>query len=371
MRAHAPLLRAGSRDAPLYFVSRHRDVSLGLKDSESFSSAMGQADPLPGFILNMDPPEHTRLRALVAAAFTPRAMRAAEEAVRVVVERRWAAVLARGGGDLVTEFATPCTVEVISTILGDPDAEPRQVREWTRQSNAYLGRILRAAPNEGVDDSGYRALQAYLDAALDRAQRREDADTVVANLARLRDRGALTREEAAGFAGLLLMAGHETTTILTGNCFDLLLELPAELDRLREPGGAKMFLEEVLRFRPTVHRITRRAAVDTEIGGYCVPVGAAIRFLAASANRDEDVFPDGERFDPGRAPGSLATFGYGPHLCIGAWLARMEVRMMLETVGRTTSALRFNPKIGRQPLAGGAFATSGLVRLGAEVIPRS
>ncbi len=370
MREHAPVLRAGSPEAPFYVVSRHRDVSAGLRDAAIFSSAMGQAEPLPGFILNMDPPEHTALRSLVAAAFTPRAMRMAEEVVAAVVERTWAAVLARGGGELVGAFAGPCTVAVISAVLGAPDADPGQIREWTRQSSAYLGHILRGAPDTGVDGSGHRALLDFLDAALDRADR-AGADTVVANLARLRAEGRITRAEASGFAGLLLMAGHETTTILIGAGLDVLLERPGELERLRTAAGAKAYLEELLRFRPTVHRVTRRAAVETEVGGYRVPAGASLRFLAASANRDDAVFPDGDTFDPERPAGPAATFGYGSHMCIGAWLARMEVRLILETIGRTVERLEFDPAIGRTPLAGGAFATSGLSRLGVKLTPRA
>ncbi len=107
------------------------------------------------------------------------------------------------------------------------------------------------------------------------------------------------------------------------------------------------------------------------MGGYHVPAGASLRFLAASANRDEEVFADGEAFNPDRPAGAIASFGYGPHMCIGAWLARMEVRLILETIGRTTKQLKPDPAIGRAPLQGGAFATSGLTRLGAKLTPRA
>ena len=369
MREHAPVLRAGDPESPLVVVSRHRDVSRGLRDAGVFSSAMGQSEPLPGFILNMDPPEHTSLRSLVAAAFTPRAMQAAEQLVSAIVRRSWAAVLQRGPVDLISGFAGPCTVAVISGVLGAPDAEAEQIREWTRQSNAYLGRILRGAPDAGADGTGYHALLAYLDTALDRAEG-EEGETVVANLARLRRDGRISREEACGFAGLLLMAGHETTTILTGNCLEILLDAPTELERLRTASGAKAFLQEMLRYRPPVHRVTRRAAADTEVSGYHVPAGASLRFLVASANRDEEVFADGDRFVPDRPAAGIASFGYGPHMCIGAWLARMEVQLILETIGQSTERLEFDATIGRTALQGGAFATSGLTRLGAKLTRR-
>lgn len=366
MRANAPVLRAGARDAPLYVVSRFADVSAGLRDAEAFSSAMGQSTPLPGFILNMDALDHSRLRPLVAAAFTPRAIKAVEPLVAEVVEQRWRPVLARGGGDLVGDFASPCTVSVISSILGIPVSLSEEVRAWTTQSIAYLATLLRNVPDAGADAGGHTALIRLINEALDSAAD-DGNDTVASNLARLRREETLTREEASGFACLLFMAGHETTTILTSNAFDVLLQQPELLGELRTPEGVKGFLDELLRLRPSVHRVTRRATRETTVAGCRVAAGASVRFLVGSANRDESHFVDSEMFDPRRPAAGTATFGYGPHMCIGSWLARMELRLILERVGRTVDRLAPDPAIPRIPLTGGAFATVGLQQLGVRL----
>ena len=344
-------------------------MSAGLRDADTFSSAISQAEPLPGFILNMDPPDHTRLRALVAGAFTPRAIKAAEPRVAEVVSATLGRVLASGGGDLVGDVASPCTIAVIAAVLGIPVSQAAQVREWTSQSIAYLGQLLRGVLGE-ADAGGHRALLALVGAALDAAAD-DDGDTVAANLARLRRDGEMTPEEACGFACLLFTAGHETTTILTGAAFDVLLSEPHLLAALREPEAAREFLEELLRLRPSVHRVTRRARRDTSICGFHVPAGSSVRFLVGSANRDERRFADAETFDPQRRAASVATFGYGAHMCIGSWLARMELRLILEAIGRTVEVLAADPAIPRLPLVGGAFATAGARQLGARMTART
>lgn len=369
MRENAPVLRAGLPEAPLHIVSLYRDVNAGLRDAETFSSEMGQAEPLPGFILNMDPPEHTRLRALVSAAFTPRAMQELEPKVLAIVTEMWGAILARSGGDLMGEFASRCTIAVISAVLGIPVSQSSQMREWTSQTIAYMGRLLRGVPDIGADATGREALLAHIDAIFDRMVN-DDNDTVAANLARLRRDGLITREEASGFAALLFMAGHETTTILTGNCLDVLMQHPEYVEMLRTSAGAKAFLDEMIRFRPPVHRVTRRTTRDTEIAGRQIPAGASIRFLIGSANRDEAIFTDGDIFAPSRRPTGNASFGYGPHMCIGSWLARLEVRLILETIGNTTERIAADASLPRLPLLGGAFATVGLHQLGGRLEPK-
>jgi cytochrome P450 len=208
----------------------------------------------------------------------------------------------------------------------------------------------------------------YISSVQDKAAQRGE-ETIVGNLARLREDGSLTREEAAGFAAMLFMAGHETTTLLSGNCLDFLSTRADILETLRTPGTIPRFIDEMLRYRPPVHRLTRYTSCDVDVGGYHIPAGSSVRLMIASANRDEEKFPDPDRFDLQRSNAAHAGFGYGIHMCMGSWLAKLEVRLMLEHVVATSAALVPDPRWPRTPLTGGAFATVGLHSLGLAVLP--
>ena len=256
---------------------------------------------------------------------------------------------------------------MICNVLGIPDERAAEMRRWTSESIDYLAQVLRGVSGE-VSRAGYDALLDTISAAMNRAS--GEQDSVIGNLARLRDEGVLSRPEAAGFAGLLFTAGHETTTLMTGNCLDLLAREPGWLALLREPDGPASFLEEALRFRPPVHRLARVATRDVELGGFLIPTGSNLRFMIAAANRDPRQFDQPGRFEPGRDNAGNAVFGYGVHLCIGAWLARLELRLILASVGAMTEHLCFDPDRLPVPLAGGAFATVGLRSLPLRATPR-
>ena len=257
---------------------------------------------------------------------------------------------------------------VISAVLGIRVDDSGLMREWSTAALDYLGALIRNVPNSTATDTAYRNMLDLMTETMDAAGS-EDADKVINNLARLRDEGSLGREEAAGFAALLFIAGHETTTILTGNCLDFLAQHPQYIAEIAERGSAVEFLNELIRYRPSVHRLTRYLHKDAEIAGYALPAGASVRFLVASANRDETRFPDAERFDPSRSNGAHAGFGYGIHMCIGSWLAKMEVRAILERIAVTTRSMEQSDRWPRIPMTGGAFATAGLVSLGLAVTP--
>ena len=357
MLEHAPVLRAGPPAARFVFVSRHAEVTAGLRDAAAFSSVMRTDVAVPGFLLNMDPPEHAEMRRLVSRAFTPRALAAVEPGLAARVSEAWQRFLSHGGGDAIGEFASPCTIGVICDVLGIPDERAAEMRRWTSESIDYLAQVLRGVPG-GASRDGYDALLDTISAAMDRAAGGEDS--VIGNLARLRDEGVLSRPEAAGFAGLLFTAGHETTTLMTGNCLDILAREPGWLALLREPDGPSVFLEEAFRFRPPVHRLARVAVRDVDLGGIAIPPGSNLRFMVGAANRDPRQFDRPDRFAPRRANGGSAAFGYGVHLCIGAWLARLELRLILATIGAMTARLSIDPGQAPLPLSGGAFATVGL-----------
>ena len=370
LRAHAPIICAGDPVAPLYIVSRFAEVTEGLRDADQFQSQPPNANVPAGFLLNNDPPDHTRLRKAASSAFSPRAVSSLEPHIAALVNMRWQDFLAKGGGDAMGDFASPLTIAVISSVLGVPVEHSEQMREWTTQMIDYLGVLLRGVPAPaGVDDRHYRALTDYMSKVLDGALDAPGED-VVGNFARLRANGSLTPDETTGFITLLFSAGHETTTLLTGNCIDFLCDHPEWLDFLRTPEGPNLFLNEMLRHRPPVHRLTRFVHRDAQLGGYRIPAGSSVRLLIASANRDESMFPDPDRFDPARSNTAHAGFGYGMHMCMGSWLARLEVRTILENISATVARLERDPAIPRQPLTGGAFATVGLAAFGIRVTPR-
>ncbi|KQS05009.1 hypothetical protein ASG11_12745 [Sphingomonas sp. Leaf357] len=367
MRANAPVIRAGNSDAPLYIVSRFADVTAALRNAAVFLSQPPGAVVPPGFLLSLDAPDHPRLRQMASKAFTPRAVQEFTPRIAELIAKRWNVVLQNGGGEVMGLFASPLTISVISTLLGVPVEHSAQMRDWTTKILDYVAILLRGVPG-GADDAAYVALTSYIGNVLDAASDSQ-ADNVVSNLARLRASGELTAEEASGFAALIFMAGHETTTLLTGNCLDFLSHNPVWLPFLRTEKGAAAFLNEMLRYRPPVHRLSRFVGEDTVLGGYRLPAGASVRLLVASANRDDTAFPDGDTFDPARSNAAHAAFGYGPHMCMGSWLARLEVRLILERIGATVSDMKPDPTIETEALTGGAFATVGLKNLGLSVTP--
>lgn len=368
LREHAPVIRAGNKDAPLYIVSRFSDVTETLRNAADFSSVPRRDIVIPGFLLNSDPPDHTRLRQSASRAFSPRAIAAAEPVIAELIRARWQPILEAGGGEVIGSFASPLTISVIATVLGIPVSKSETMRDWTTAIIDYVGMLFRGVPNATANDTALKSMLAYINAVFDDVDV-EQGETVVANLARLRDEGLLSAEEAAGFACQLFMAGHETTTLLTGNCLDFLSTNPDIFELLRIPGSIPKFLDEMLRYRPPVHRLTRYTTHDVEIAGYRIPAGASVRLLIASANRDPAKFADPDSFDLERKNGAHAGFGYGIHMCIGSWLAKLEVRLMLETLVATTAKIVPDTRWPRQPLAGGAFATVGLQSLGLKVTP--
>jgi cytochrome P450 len=339
LRDHAPLYR--NAELGFFALSRYADVREASADWTTYSSAEGTTvervdarmfDAAPMMIF-MDPPRHDRLRRLVSRAFTPRRVAGLEPFVRATAVRLLDALVARGGGDFVQDFATPLPMEVIFTLLGVPDADRRQLRAWMdralerdRDSPVVPPRAieamtnlrrywfeliprLRAAPNDGL-------VCGLLDVEVDAA---EGGGT------------RLTDNEIAGFCALLGAAGNETVTKLLGNAAYLFARHPAEWARvLADPGVIPDAVEEILRYTSPSQYQGRVTTRDVEWYGTTVPKGARVLMLTGSANRDEREFPDPDRFDVLRRPENHLALGYGIHFCLGASLARLESRVALE-----------------------------------------
>lgn len=329
LRAHSPVVQQGS----VWALFDYDGVKRALTDSEAFSSAASPKGSAPAsWLIFTDPPRHSKLRALIGRAFTPRTVANLEPRIRALSRELLEPILSRGEtDDFVSAFASPLPLMVIAELLGADPAGWRRFRGW---SEAILGLV------ETVHGDAAREREAYAQAheemreeveGLLEARRSHPQDDLLTNLLQAEVEGArLSSEELLGFFELLLLAGNETTTNLIDNAVLSLAQDAQAIERLREDAGSvPLALEEVLRHRAPVQAAFRIARQDVELHGQTIPTGALVLAVIGSANRDEKHFPDADRFDPARAPNPHLAFGHGIHFCIGAALARLEGRVAL------------------------------------------
>ena len=285
-------------------------------------------------ILDMEPPNHTRVRTLVNKAFSARMVEALREPVRRIMTRLADAIDGAGEVDLLASVAEPLPVEIIAELLGIPESDRHHLRPWS----ADICRMYELHPDEEdarVAVAAAREFSDYLRALARERQRapREDLITALAQVAVEGER--LTEDELVGTCVLLLNAGHEATVNTTGNGWWALFRDPDQLARLRADRSlVPTAVEELLRYEPSSPMFERWVLEDTEIGGVTVPKGAELGLLFISANRDAAVFEDPDRMDVGRVENPHLSFGAGVHFCLGAPLARIELQtsfgMLLE-----------------------------------------
>ncbi|MGW4946544.1 cytochrome P450 [Actinoplanes sp. NPDC004185] len=275
-------------------------------------------------MMENEPPVHTRLRSLVARAFT----RGHVERLAPAVAAEAAALLAATGPefDLLAEVAEPLAVTVIAELLGVPPADRHRLRPWS----AAIVRMYEVSPAPQTEAAALTASQEFADYLRDLAERRraEPRDDLVSRLVAVRDgTDRLSADELVASAILLLNAGHEASVNALGGGMVALLRHPDQLARLRAdrrlvPTAA----EEMIRYDPPLHMFIRTAAADVELAGVTIPAGAEVAALLGAANRDPAVFADPDTFDVGRDPNPHVGFGAGLHFCLGAPLARLELR---------------------------------------------
>lgn len=347
MRDEAPVYYNPEYD--FYALSRYDDVSVGQRDYETYSSAYGidlamvlrgKRNKFP-MIIMMDPPEHRRMRSLVNRVFTPRAIMALEPMIRETITG-FLDGCDRDNFDAVADFASMFPVEVISKMLGVPDGERQQIREW-------LDAFLHREPGEmemGPAAADAMAQMGMYYFGLIQARREHPQDDMISDLVRaevLREEdgpegGTVTRlddMEIAGFLTLLGGAGAETVVKQIGNTVALFADHPEQWADLRvNRDKIPAAVEEVLRFQAPSHYNVRRAMRTHELHGVTIPEGAAVMMLVGSANRDERAFPDADRFDIDRSTEQAQNigFGFGIHSCLGAALARLESRIAIEAL---------------------------------------
>lgn len=327
LRKNHPVFYGAERD--LWVVSRYEDVRAVLLDAETFASGMGTVPT--GFVaikpmmISRDPPYHTKLRGAVHPTFTPRRMRALEEFIRKVTRELLAAIDPEAETDLVSALTDPLPVAVITELLGVGIEDRVKFSE-----NA--GAVIHAAAGDGpTAEEGIHWIYAYLERVLALREKQPGDDLVSRLLHPEPDETRLTADEVVGFCALLLMAGTETTTNGLGNALVLLHEHPDVRRQLAQrPEGLSVAIEELLRLESPVPGLSRVTTRDVEIRGVKIPKGARVHMLFAAANRDEGAFPNADTLDPDRSPNAHLAFSLGIHFCLGASLARAELRIALE-----------------------------------------
>ena len=289
-----------------------------------------------------DPPEHTRLRGLVARAFTPRAAEALRPAIAAIVDQLVDRLDRRGPVDAIADLAGPLPALVIMDMLGVPRDAVGAMKEWSDDMVVFVGSARDAPDKYERARRGAHAMAGYFRAIV--AERRAaPRDDMISALIAARDEGhALGEDELVASCMLLLFAGHETTTNLIGNALIALARDPEAQARLRaDPGLIASAVEEFLRFDGPSHGLARVVARDHEFGGKRLEEGQRVFAMLNAANRDPRQFPDPDRLDLARAPNRHATFGFGIHFCLGAPLARIEAQLCLNALLARFRAIGF------------------------------
>lgn len=344
LRSTAPVCRiTGTDGTPAWLVTRYDDVRAALADprlsldkshaTEGGYRGMSLPPALDANLLNMDPPDHTRIRRLVSRAFTPRRTEQLRAPIRATADRLLDALGPAGTADLVAAYAAPLPIVVICDLLGIPEDRRLDFRTWT---DALI------SPDPSRPRAAKEAVMAMLGffTELMAHKRSRPADDLLSDLIAVRD-GAedggeggddrLSEDELMSLAFLILFAGYENTVQLIGNAIHTLLEHPEELARLRkDPSGIPAAVEELARYEgPAPLAIRRFPTEDVTIAGVTVPAGETVLLSLAAANRDPARFPVPDLLDLDRDTSGHLALGHGIHYCLGAPLARAETEIAL------------------------------------------
>jgi cytochrome P450 len=327
----------------LWFVTRYQDVHAVARDRRFSSNRIHSFMP-PGtgekkeavrrfftdWMVFTDPPEHTRLRKLFSRAFSASSIARLEPYVHRVTDEALDLVKGQDQIDIVRDFGFRVPSQVIAHMLGVAPDRVDDFEHWSRDVLRVPELMGDPEENVAITYRAMRSLEEYF-SELIAQHRAEPADDLLGLMVQANEDGTtLSDQELMASCALFLTAGHETTTNLIGNATLALLRNPGELARLRaQPELAASAVEEFLRYDPPVAGLTRTAKEDVLLSGGMVPAGATVMAVLPSANRDPAVFTDPDRLDVGRGDMRHLGLGGGPHVCIGAALARMETRIAM------------------------------------------
>ncbi|MDH3017790.1 cytochrome P450 [Gordonia alkanivorans] len=347
------------RESPVYYnaemnfwaLANHADVRAGFLDVQRFSNSWGVSMDPSAYgpdahksmsFLAMDDPKHMRIRKLVSKGFTPRRVNDLTGRITALTHQHWSKCLDMGEFDYVHDFAALLPMDVVSELLGVPEADRTDLRH---QSDLLLHR------EDGVLDIPEAAIYAYIElhkyySELIADRRKNPGEDLVSALIEAEidddetgEKIKLTEDEIVGFMVLMVVAGNETTTKLLANALYWGWRNPDELAKVfADPELAvPQWTEETLRYDNSTQIVVRRVVEDAPYGDYVIPAGDRVLLLVGSANRDEEVFgPDADKYDIGRDNGqALMSFGLGAHFCLGAHLARLEANIGLGEVIRS------------------------------------
>jgi cytochrome P450 PksS len=373
LRASEPVYRTTLPDKTVvWLLSRYNDVTALLRD-ERFTKNRRNAlteeqlrklpwtppmfRPLERNMLDLDPPDHTRLRSLVHKAFTPSLVEQMRSRTQAIADDLLDRIVSTGEMDLINDFALPLPMTIITEILGVPRKDHHKFHKW---SQAVVS-LTSPSPTLRVLPSVWKFIR-YLRQFF-KLRRRDPQDDLVSALIKAEEAGdKLNEDELLAMVFLLLIAGHETTVNLIGNGTLALIENPNEMNKLlSEPSLVKPAVEELLRYTSPVFTTTERyAREDTTIHGVTIPQGEMTLGVIGSANRDETAFENPNELQITREPNRHLSFGQGIHFCLGAPLARMEAQIAFTTLlqrvpnlrlTKPSSSLHWRPSIFLRGLA--------------------